>query len=407
MNFLAGIANGLREVWGHKLRSALTLLCVALGVASLVVVNGFVDGLFVGWKISITSRGGLEKIRIEQSNVPPEQAHLTGISPGMSQLDIARIREFCPEVVAITPEINGQSFNIRRGSKSTYYGRLIGATSDIMSISRYELAEGRRLCDLDEARSQQVMVIGTSIAKQLFEENEPVIGKTVVYQGVPFEIVGLLKKYEQMYGNFNLLEEKNQTAFIPLHTMETKLGQTRYTDIILQVADLEKLRGVAERIESIVLQCHRGVRDTKVHTNEENLASYESTRHGFLIAGGGIGAVSLLVSGIGIMNLMLASIHERVREIGLRKALGAWARDIFMQFLVEAVTLAVLGGLVGVAFGAGIIQLLQGLEESRPMLSANAIVIGFCFSVVIGIFSGLYPAFKASRLDPIDALRYE
>ncbi len=408
MTFLSGIGNGLREIWAHKLRSALTMLCVAMGVASVVLTNGFVDGLFEGWKVSMAESGGLEKISVESQPPPADQRHLTGTSPGLTVLDAERIREFCPAAVNISPELGGQSQELRRGSKTTEESRILGGTPDILPIDRYELAEGRSLCDLDELRMEQVIVIGSSVAEELFEPNEPVIGKTVVYNGLPFVVVGLLKHYEKKYGSFNLLERKNQVAFIPFETMRVKVtGRSKVNRLLVRVSDTDHLQQTAETIKNIVLQTHRGVKDCKVRTNEENVASYESTKRGFMMVGSGVGAVALLVGGIGIMNLMLASIHERVREIGLRKALGAWASDIFLQFLVEAVTLAVFGGIFGIAAGAGVIQLLQTLPQFRPLLSLSAVVVGFSFSVAIGVLSGLYPAIQASRLDPIDALRYE
>jgi ABC-type antimicrobial peptide transport system permease subunit len=137
------------------------------------------------------------------------------------------------------------------------------------------------------------------------------------------------------------------------------------------------------------------------------VATFREQKRAFMIGGMAIAAVSLLVSGIGIMNLMLAAIHERVREIGVRKALGAWSRDIFVQFVVESCTLSVCGGLVGIGLGFGLISVLQGNETIRPIFSVNAALVGFAFSVTVGVLAGLYPALKASRLDPIEALRYD
>jgi len=408
MSFLSGIGNGLSEIWAHKLRSFLTMLCVAMGVASVVISNGFVDGLFEGWKVSMAESGGLEKIRVERQATPNNQRHLAGTSPGLSMLDAERIREFCPGVVDVSPELTGDSVELRHGSKTAEDIRVMGGVPDILPIDRYEIVEGRALCDLDSHRKLQVIVIGSAVAEQLFEKNESVVGKTIQCNGIPFVIVGLLKHYEKKYGSFNLLENKNRVAFLPFDTMRVKmLGRARVGRILVRVTDTDHLQEAAEAIQNVVTQTHRGVKDCKVHTNEENVASYESTKKGFMLVGSGVGAVALLVGGIGIMNLMLASIHERVREIGLRKAIGAWASDIFLQFLVEAVTLAMLGGLIGIAAGAGVIQVLQSLEEFRPLLSMSAITVGFSFSVLVGVLSGLYPAIQASRLDPIEALRYE
>jgi putative ABC transport system permease protein len=407
MNFLSGIRNGLQEIWGHKLRSFLTLFCVMLGVSSLVLVNGFIDGLFRGWVASMNARGGLERIQVMPKPVKNELRHLSGVSSGLTEQDALRIAEFCPEIQSVSPEIKLDPATLRYRGK-TERANLYGGLPEVFHANRFELEQGRALVELDQAQSTQVIVLGEEIVSKLFDPGEPVLGKTVELRGVPFLVVGVLEKYEELMGDYNLLGEKNRSALIPLSTLQTKVQRPRQlTRITLRIPSPDTLAELTDRVTNVLFQLHRGVEDFEVRTNEESLASFQSTKRGFVLAGGGIGAISLLVSGIGIMNLMLASIHERVREIGLRKAIGAWGRDIFVQFLVEALTLGLLGGVFGVALGIGGIELLQGIGEFRPQLSWSAVGVGFGFSVVVGLAAGVYPAFKASRLDPIDALRYD
>ena len=189
------------------------------------------------------------------------------------------------------------------------------------------------------------------------------------------------------------------------------LGSDQLDDLTIEVSDTNNLDRAVEEIKSILTRTHRGVRDFNAYSEQENIERSNSMRRNFFVVGCGVGAITLLVGGIGIMNLMLASINERVREIGIRKAIGAWSRDIFAQFIAEAIALSTLGGLAGVAVGVMAVRIMQhamsGGNNSPPILSLPAILIGLGFSVFVGIVAGLYPALRASRLDPIEALRYE
>lgn len=408
MNFFAAIINGLGEIWGHKLRSLLTLVCVLLGVASMVLVQGFIDGLFDGWRSSIEEQGGVQLITVTTSFPPENQRVRMGISPGLTVDDAKVLRDSCEGIDAISPLDQLNDSTLRRGKKTFRCRQLLAGWSDIFTIRRFEIESGRALADLDNQNRAQVIVLGAGVVEALFREDEDPLGKSVDVQGVPFTVVGVLVPYEKWFGSFNLLRDKNETAFIPLNTALQKVGGTTRPDTIeIRAESLENVPETAAAIQNVMLRLHRGIEDTRVTSLDSQIAAFRDQKAAFMIGGVAIAAVSLLVSGIGIMNLMLAAIHERVREIGVRKALGAWSRDIFTQFIVEACTLSIMGGLFGIAMGYGIIHLLQGLEVIRPIFSANAALVGFGFSVTVGISAGLYPAIQASRLDPIDALRYE
>jgi ABC-type antimicrobial peptide transport system permease subunit len=408
MNLAGAIANGFGEIWSHKLRSLLTLVCVLLGVASLVLVQGFIDGLFDGWRSSIEENGGIQRIRIMTDTPPESQKARAGISPGLSIEDAKAIQQSALLLDGVTPMADQNDALFQRGRKSFRCRDLVGGWPEIFQIRRLELGQGRAFGDLDEQTAAQVVVLGAGVAKALFEEGEDPVGKTVDLRGVPFTVIGVLRPYEKWYGTFNLLREKNETALVPLSSLMRRIsGNTVPQGIEVQAASVEDVTRTAAALESLLVRLHRGIEDVRVISQDMQVATFREQKRAFMIGGMAIAAVSLLVSGIGIMNLMLAAIHERVREIGVRKALGAWSRDIFVQFVVESCTLSVCGGLVGIGLGFGLISLLQGNETIRPIFSVNAALVGFAFSVTVGVLAGLYPALKASRLDPIEALRYD
>jgi ABC-type antimicrobial peptide transport system permease subunit len=256
-------------------------------------------------------------------------------------------------------------------------------------------------------------VLGSTVASKLFKPGEDPIGGTVRINGLLCEVVGVVRRYAMSDDpeEWNPMEGlKNNIAFVPITTMQRKLvGDVPLTWLNMQVRDVGRLHEAVEEVENIVRASHRGIDDFRVRTGEEDLQELQSMQRNFMVVGTTIGAVTLIIGGIGIMNLMLASINERVREIGIRKALGAWDEDVFIQFMAESVALSLVGGAVGVAAGCGLIEIMRNLSgfSVKPEISLGAVAVGFSFSVVTGIVSGIYPAILASRLDPIEALRFE
>lgn len=409
MNWLNGVINGLGEVWSHKLRSLLTIACVLLGVASMVVTTGFMEGLFIGWKKQLQESGGLEKITTAPDQVPERQSPLASLSPGFTIDEARAIREMMGNVNYVSPEIDMSNVMLTRGARRTQQ-RVQGVENDTFEINHYEVVRGRPFCDLDQRDVANVVIIGSKVFEELFDPQEDPVGQYVNIKGRPFLVVGLLKHYELYYGSYNAMERKNQIAFIPLATMAVKLQNTvRLTWLNLKIADVSRIDEAVDAIKNLYYHRHRGVLDFRVDTQQEQLNSYNQFRAAFVLGGAAIAGVSLLVSGIGIMNLMLASINERVREIGVRKAVGASPANIFCQFLAEAVTLSLLGGVLGICAAVGVIKVLQTVVPvgSQPMLVGSAFVVGFVFSVTAGVLARVYPAYKAAKLDPIEALRYE
>lgn len=407
MNFFAGIFNGLVEVWSHKLRSLLTILCVCLGVASMVVITGLISGLVASWNQWFIEFGGLEKISVSAEEIADDQKET--IYSSLTMQDADTIRRTCPRATDVSPVIDIDQAVVRHG-QYLYHSTVEGAEPDVLPVERYEVDQGRFITPADGASYEAVAVIGTSAVDNLYDKNEPVIGSSITIKGQPFTVIGVLKHYELMQEGKNVLDLKNQMIFVPLKTMEKRLaGYAELDGVNVRVANVAYLRAVADQIGNALFQLHHGTEGYKIETSESMKQGLVDSEHSYFEVGGAVAAVSLLVGGIGIMNLMLASINERVREIGIRKAVGAWDWDIFVQFLTEAMLLSLLGGVIGVLSGSAIVLYLRFLlaDSSPPILSFSAVAVGFSVSVAIGIVSGIYPAFRASQLDPIEALRYE
>jgi ABC-type antimicrobial peptide transport system permease subunit len=410
MNFLIGIFIGLREILAHKVRSFLTMIGIILGVASLVSMIGIVRGTFAMSKRWIEEMGGMGKIAVMPQEPPQRQRFLAGISPGRTLRDAEAIRRSCPLAVYVSPEVDVPGSVVQRKDK-LFNVRVQGVREDILPINAYEVAQGRYFGDLDIERFASVAVIGTAVARALFEPNESPLGQAIRINGLPFVVIGVLKHYEIANRDRNPLEGKNEIVFIPISTMQQRFtGDKALTWLNVKAADVEHLDSLGEQLENTLLQTHRGIEDFRVETREEMKERFAEMENTFMMALGGVAAISLLIGGIGIMNVMLASINERIREIGIRKAVGARDWDIFIQFVAESVALSILGGLLGLLAGVGLVRLLDLLTQDaglNPELSMQALAVGFFSSVGVGILSGLYPAVRAARLDPIEALRYE
>lgn len=456
MNLWNTIGIGFREIWAHKFRSLLTMLGIILGVSSLVAMSAMVKGMENGLKEALEEAGGLKAIRIEyEDDLPIHQRHRFAEATGVTMHDVYALQQSAPLAKRITPLIEVWGF--RRAALARYGGercrplKFAGTWPDILTLEQHQIAHGRMFNEFDDEEARSVCVIGTEIRDDLFGSpkdlgrEEIPIGKTIVVNSQPLTIIGMFEHYQseshrkkkealarenaalaaagKPLKNPRLRDDiiyriKNDSIYIPLNTMLLKFrtdvnaragADARLTTLKMEIDDVELLESALQQAYNVLMFTHKGLEDFQFRTREDDAGEIKTAIQDARTSGGIIAAISLLVGGIGIMNIMLASISERVREIGLRKAVGATTTDVFVQILVESTVIAMLGGIAGLIASIGLIDLLRNVtpESNDPMVTFAPMAIAFTCSVAIGVVAGLFPAVKASRLHPIQALRYD
>ncbi len=439
------LETALREIASHKFRSFLSMLGIVLGVSSLIATMALTAGIEIGTRTFMQQMGGLEYVSVVNKEISGENIEFWNLSPGRTLMDARILQEAVPLISHISPEMN-QGASISTISE-TDRKLVIGVWPDHAIIGKHEMEAGRFISALDVERASKAVVIGYTILSTFFPGKNPedVLGQMLLVNESPFLVVGVLKRYERdeerrkreineaknpserarpqqsgrRSGRWDPFRRKNESILIPLSTMfhEFKAGlfpldameSVRLDTLTLRVGDLGHFQESLNQVRSALAVTHRGVDDFDLDTREEWFDRMESSIAATRLSGGLIAAISLIVGGIGITNIMLASITERVREIGIRMAVGARGSDIFFQILVESISIALIGGLMGIVAGVGLIEVLVRVAPSDniPVIEASSIILSVAFAVVAGVVSGLYPALRASRLEPISALRYE
>jgi putative ABC transport system permease protein len=409
MSLLQVVIEALESLNSNKLRSGLTILGIVIGVGAVIAMLGIGQGA----QDSITgtiSGIGTNLLFIFSGN---DQAEVRNIRRLTTQDADAIADPFlAPHVASVAPFIQGNGIEVAAGGEqtSTVLG---GITPEYFVVRNFKVAEGEEISQEHLLGRASVVLLGVEVADKLFGRHEGVVGETVRIEGQPFRVIGVMeKKGGSSFGS------QDDVVLIPMTTARTRIvrrANDRVDIIMAQASSAEDVPQATEEIANILRTRHRtaiGLDDFTILSQQDFLQTVETILGVFTIFLGGIAAISLLVGGIGIMNIMLVSVSERTREIGLRKALGARKRDILVQFLTESSLLSLIGGLVGIllgwliAFIVGQVAAATGNAFS-PSIGWDGILLATITSTIIGLFFGIYPANRAANLQPVEALRYE
>jgi putative ABC transport system permease protein len=418
-------------------------------------MSALVKGMENGMREALIAIGGLEKVRIEQQDIPPEQQHLADQSIGLTAQDLHALKASAPLINAVAPEMRApRNTRVTKGGRPTEWANVVGTWPSALDLNQHVIEHGRMFNEIDDDYARNVCVIGTNIRDQLFGSEEEVgreivpVGQTINIGGEPFVVVGMFQRYESETekkrreylksqpqtqqtgparsrgwggrgrgGDF-VFRMKNSTIYMPLNTMYLKFKSAVGTnstpdprlDVInVRVASIDLLEAALQQARNVLMHTHKGIEDFSFMTQENWSENITTAIRNARLSGGIIAIISLLVGGIGIMNIMLASITERIREIGIRKAIGASNDNIFIQILVESTVIALLGGFAGLATSYGLVEILGAISpvDNTPEITPTAMAVAFSFSALVGVVAGFIPALKAAKLDPIAALRYE
>jgi putative ABC transport system permease protein len=405
MRYLVILKVAFRALRRNKLRTALTMLGIIIGVGAVIAMVGIGNGAKAQVEARIAALGQ-NVIMVFSGSINRGGVHSGfGGAGTLTVEDTAAIARDVPGVAAISPEVRtGAQIMAGNNNWST---SIMGESPDYLAIRQWDLADGTMFTEADVRAAAKVCVLGKTTADKLFPDDDPV-GKNIRIKNVPVKVLGVLRsKGVSMFGS-----DQDDTVLVPYTTaMKRFAGVNTLRSINVQAATPEQMAEVQRNITDLLHQRHRiqpGADDDFMLRNQQELSeAMTATTEVMTALLAAIASVSLLVGGIGIMNIMLVSVTERTREIGIRMAVGARGRDILLQFLIEAVVLSSTGGLLGIVSGVGGAKLITMIKEWPTLVSANSIIIAFAFSAVVGVFFGFYPARKASQLDPIDALRYE
>jgi putative ABC transport system permease protein len=393
----------LQSIRANLFRAALTMLGIIIGVGAVITMLAAGAGAQKRIDEQIASLGA-NILTVNASNF-----FAGGVSRDRQTLiieDADSLRSDGHYLDAVVPEMQSRG-QLKLDNLNTN-ARLTGTTAEYSRIFNYKLAVGRFFGPAEDAERRRVVVLGAEIPERLETTADELLGKTLAVNGQPFEVIGIFESIGGGFGN----QSPDASVFIPLRTAEQRvLGRKQLDNISVRVEDGVALERAMVDIERVLRREHKLMpgkpNDFAIVDRREFLATQQEAQQTFTMLLASIAGVSLLVGGIGIMNIMLVSVTERTREIGIRMALGATRFSIMLQFLVESVTLCLFGGLLGIALGSGAASTLSRLAGWEVFVSPESVGLAFAFSVGVGLFFGIWPARRAARLDPIEALRYE
>ena len=446
------IVIAVEAIMGNKLKSMLTALGIIFGVAAVIsmlaIGNGARQEIMEQIKMvgvnNIVIIPLLNTEEVEESSDEGE-AQAKKFSPGLTLADAEAIRQILPSVMRISPEVSVDSYITRSGMR--YSAKMTGVAVDFFSLYNLPLAEGSYFTEEQDEQGMPVCVIGHNIKTKFFNQTDP-IGQQIKFGGMWLTVVGVLEKSEMSVSTFENagINVYNDNVFIPIRTMlmryqnralanskknesammvsggggmrmmvyssgtttsSTPQNYNQLDRIIVQVKETEMLESSMEVLSRMMFRRHQGVEDYQITVPEMLLKQQQRTNDIFNIVLGAIAGISLLVGGIGIMNIMFASVMERIKEIGTRLAIGAKKKDIIVQFLAEATLISVTGGLIGVILGISMAAIITSVFDIKAVVSVGAVLLSFGISAAVGVIFGYSPAKRAAERDPIESLRYE
>ncbi len=396
---------GFSDFWSRKVRSLVTIIGIILGTMSIIVVLSLVNGINKQTLQWMMERGGLSKITVRRNwqydNPKKVRSYFTW-------KEIKLIRSLIPEAKYLNPQ---KRYWLRHSYKDKEYNSSIyGVLPDFTKIEEWDTEDGRFISEFDINQSNDVIVIGTRVKEELFGNKNP-IGQFITVHGRRLQVIGIMKhRYMKSnnIGSDNALGYLNRRTFVPLSTMIHKgTGDDNISSLALKAQDAESAPELRKKLEAIILNLRHGEPVFMIESAQEEAEEMAQSQKTFQIIFFIISIISLLVGGIVIANIMLASIQERTREIGIRLTVGARRRDIFMQFLVQTVLITFIGGILGTLVGLSLLEMVSEYLEIKLIAELSMVLIALTVSVGIGLLAGIIPAILASKLNPVEALRYE
>ena len=405
LRLLQTVPSAMAALRANKGRSILTTLGIIIGVAAVIAIVALGEGASASVSNQLAGLGtNLLTIMPGSTRSGGAQAG-AGSSTTLKSSDADAIAQKIAGLTGVSPVVSGNSQIVFGGQN--WSTRVQAVAPAYLPMNDWKISSGSAFTEQDNANANNVAVLGQTVVTNLFPNGQSPIGQQVRIRNVPFTVVGVLQSKGST--GFN---DQDDTILIPFQTGQVRLfGASNINQIIVQVADSTQIDNVNTQIGALLRQRHQlqstQADDFTIRNNSDIISRVSSVSDTLTMLLGGVAAVSLIVGGIGIMNIMLVSVTERTREIGIRLAIGAQPRDVLFQFLVEAVVLSLLGGIIGILIGSAVALMLPVVAGWTTVLPWNAIVLSFGVSAAIGMFFGIYPARKASQLDPIVALRYE
>ncbi len=404
MDFKESFSVALSALLSNRVRLVLTMLGIIIGVGAVIAMVALGQGAKQAVETQIQQLGtNLLTVRSGTGGGGMFN-RAAGATVGFTLDHLKAIREQCKTIETAIPELN-QFTQIKYANQVTY-SQILGTEPEYEFVRNAPLEQGEYFTNADNSRRNRVCVIGEEVRKDLFGESKDVVGEQVKIRGINFTIVGLLKSKGEGFG------DPDNTVIVPLLTAQKRVfGTDRLSQIDVKVASLELIDAASIEIEQVLRKQNRLAEGDEnnfiIRSQLDYLSTFGQASKTLTTLLAAIAAVSLLVGGIGIMNIMLVSVTERTREIGVRMAIGACKKDIRYQFLIEAIVIAMAGGIIGILAGVGGAMALAKFADWNTAIVPGAVVLAFVFSGVVGVVFGLFPAIKASNLNPIDSLRYE